>query len=63
MASIKQQIDTVLNTEMDRKEFLRHIAIGLVAFLGFGSLLRVLLSYRSSVDSEVYKYGGNEDGK
>jgi hypothetical protein len=38
--AIKTQVSELLNKEMDRQDFLKHIAIGLVALSGFGAVLR-----------------------
>ncbi|USN96730.1 MAG: hypothetical protein H6797_00825 [Candidatus Nomurabacteria bacterium] len=64
MFSVKEQINAILHKEMDRKEFLTHIAIGLVALIGLGSILRVLASHRpggEAFNSETF--GGTQDGK
>ena len=34
---------------MDRKDFLKHIVIGIVAVMGFGAILRAIASHRSTL--------------
>jgi hypothetical protein len=38
--SMKQQLNSILSKEMDRKDFLKHLAVGSVAVVGAGWLLR-----------------------
>lgn len=38
---IKKQLASILDKQMDRKDFLRHVAIGTVALVGGGVLLRL----------------------
>lgn len=44
MGNIKTQLDTLLNQEMDRKNFLRYSGGILLALLGITGLMRILLS-------------------
>jgi hypothetical protein len=44
MGNIKSQLDTLLNQEMDRKNFLRYSGGILLALLGVTGLVRILLS-------------------
>lgn len=37
---MKQQLNSILSKEMDRKDFLKHLAVGSVAVVGAGWLLR-----------------------
>lgn len=39
---IKKQIDAILQKRMDRQEFFKHIAIGVVAVSGAGAALRLM---------------------
>ncbi len=39
---MKQELDTLLNKKMDRKDFLKHVAIAVVALTGVGALLKTL---------------------
>ena len=41
---VKQQLDSILNQEMDRKNFLQYSGSILLAVLGISGLLRILLS-------------------
>lgn len=44
MVSIKKQLDSLLNQEMDRKNFLRYSGGILLALIGVTGLVRILLS-------------------
>lgn len=44
MGNIKSQLDSLLNQEMDRKNFLRYSGGILLALLGVTGLVRILLS-------------------
>lgn len=40
--AIKQELNTLLSKKMDRKDFLRHMVIGVVALTGVGALVKTL---------------------
>ena len=40
----KSQVHAILNKKMNRQDFLKHVAVGVVALTGVGSALRVLSS-------------------
>lgn len=69
MNSAKEQLNIPLSKKMDRKDFLKNVAIGLVAVTGLGSALRLLSSPKqtsNSGSSDGYSgsaYGGNTDLK
>jgi hypothetical protein len=44
MGNIKTQLDSLLNQEMDRKNFLRYSGGIVLALLGVTGLIRILLS-------------------
>ncbi|MEO6109724.1 MAG: hypothetical protein ABIP50_01795 [Candidatus Saccharimonadales bacterium] len=44
MGNIRKQLDTLLNQEMDRKNFLRYSGGIVLALLGVTGLIRILLS-------------------
>ncbi len=44
MVSIKKQLDSLLNQEMDRKNFLRYSGGIVLALIGVTGLVRILLS-------------------
>lgn len=41
-SQIKQQVDTLVSKEVDRKEFLKHVGIGVLAMTGVVGVLRAL---------------------
>jgi len=43
----KTQLDAILNKQMDRQGFLKHIAIGAAALVGLGGVLRLLSEQQS----------------
>lgn len=42
--TIKTQVNTLLDKKMDRQEFLKHLALGLVAISGASAILRLMSS-------------------
>lgn len=40
--ALKSDVSAILNTKMDRKGFLRHVAIAAIAVTGLSALLRTL---------------------
>ena len=40
--ALKTQINTLLAKKMDRQDFIKHVAIGMVAVSGAGAALRLL---------------------
>lgn len=64
MMSIKEQINAILNKKMDRKDFLKHVAVGVVAVMGFGAILRAISARQSQINaSGIKKSSGSRDGQ
>lgn len=66
--SLKTQLNELLNTEMDRKNFIKNVAIGVVALTGFGAALRLISQEPSKTNTNNVgyngaTYGGDADGK
>lgn len=62
--TIKSEIDAVLNQKMDRRGFIRHLVIGLVALSGISAALRMLGPAKQKDSSDGYgasSYGGKKD--
>lgn len=58
MANIKKQLDSLLNQEMDRKNFLKYSGGILLAVLGITGLIRILMnSSRPGVTPEEQPQG------
>lgn len=58
--AIKTQVAAILNKKMDRQDFIKHVAIGIVAISGAGSALRLLApKQQNAVD---HGYGGSAYG-
>ena len=58
--AIKTQVSAILNKKMDRQDFLKHVAIGVVALSGAGTALKLLAPKQAkSVDGG---YGGSAYG-
>ncbi|MCA9334607.1 hypothetical protein KC953_00515 [Candidatus Saccharibacteria bacterium] len=65
MDPIKAQVSELLNKQMDRQDFLKHVGIGLVAMTGLSAALR-FASMQSKHSASGYgsaAYGGTGDGK
>jgi len=58
---MKNEIDTLLQKEMDRKSFLKHVAIGFIALTGIGAILKTMNSMGTTRSTSGYgasSYGG-----
>jgi hypothetical protein len=68
---IKKEITAILNKQMDRQDFLKHVAIGMVALTGAGAALKLMAPDEKvrTIVTTVEKgyggsaYGGDTDGK
>lgn len=61
---IREHINTLLNTRMDRENFIKYVAVGAVALIGGGWLVPYLMNQRSGSsavndDYGATVYGGN----
>ena len=64
--AIKEQVQVLLNKKMDRREFVKQVAIGLVAMTGASSALKTLAPKQDSSATLGYgasAYGGGIDSK
>lgn len=59
--AIKEQVQVLLDKKMDRQEFLKHVAIALVAMTGIGTLLRSL-TQKSNGSTASGGYGSSAYG-
>ena len=60
---INRQVTAILNKPMDRQDFLKHIAIGVVALKGAGAALRLLAPENNKQVAAVDNgYGGSAYG-
>lgn len=57
--SLKQDFTAILDKEMDRKDFIKHLGIGLLALTGLSSVLQTLAPVRERKSSG---YGGSSYG-
>ncbi len=56
---MKNELDKLLQKQMDRKAFLKHVGIGFVAMTGFATLLKALSNTPANVgDSQKVASGG-----
>lgn len=62
--AIKAQVDALLNKKMDRENFIKHVAIGMVALSGVGTALRLLSPQQKQSRSQPANssYGGSAYG-
>lgn len=58
------QLDTtkLLQKEMDRKDFLKHIGIGVIALTGLSAVLRTLVQHPTASNASQSDYGGSAYG-
>ena len=65
---LRKQLNTVLQKEMDRKDFLKHVGIATAAVVGVPTLLKVVSQgsispVRNSVGYGASAYGGTKTNK
>jgi hypothetical protein len=66
--AIKTQVNAILNKKMDRQDFIKHVAVGVVALTGAGTALRLLAPKSASTTKSVSSgygnssYGGPSNG-
>lgn len=63
--AFKAELGTLLNKKMDRKDFLKHVAIGVVALTGLSAIVRTLApapAQNKSVSSAPQGYGSSVYG-
>ena len=60
--AIKTQVSAILNKKMDRQDFIKHVAIGVVALSGAGAALRLLAPSNKQGAPTGSGYGGSAYG-
>ena len=63
---IKTHIDAILKKKMGRKDFIKHVALGLVVLSGAGSALQLMSGKQTKSDSSSYSgsiYGGAKSSR
>lgn len=60
--ALRSQLSTLLNKKMDRADFLKHLAVGVVALTGAGGVLRTLGEPSQSPKSNQQAYGNSAYG-
>jgi hypothetical protein len=58
---VPTQITAILNKKMDRQDFIKHVAIGMVALSGVGTALRFMAPKRTQAANQN-SYGGSAYG-
>ena len=63
MQQLNEQFKNILEQKMDRKDFLKHVGVGLVGLTGVGALMRAFGGNGSSTTGHRgYGYGGSTYG-
>lgn len=61
---MKNELDTLLQRKMDRKDFVKHVAIGFVALTGIGAIIKSMSgapgSQKGRVGYGASVYGGRK---
>lgn len=61
--AIKSQVSAILDKKMDRQDFIKHVAIGLVALSGASAALKLLgTSQTKQASAKNSGYGGSAYG-
>lgn len=58
----KLNIAQLLEKEMDRKDFLKHVGIGIIALMGLSTVLKTLIQQPTSNSQEQSGYGSSVYG-
>lgn len=61
---MKSQLDEILQKRMDRKDFLKHVALGVVVLTGTAGIVKLFKPAREAQQqkSVAYGYGGSVYG-
>lgn len=59
---MKNELDSLLQKEMDRKSFLKHVGIGFVAMTGVAALLKTLNNFGGNTNRVGRGYGNSAYG-
>lgn len=59
---IKTQLQTLLNKKMDRQDFLKHAAVGVIAIASAGTVSRLLSVQSQKPASTDFSYGNSAYG-
>lgn len=60
--ALRSQLTVLLNKKMDRADFLKHLAVGVVALTGVGGVLRTLGESPQSPKTSQQAYGNSTYG-
>ena len=60
--AIKSQVQAILNQKMNRKDFLKQVAVGVIALTGVGSALTLLSAEKKTTQSVAHGYGSSAYG-
>jgi hypothetical protein len=60
---MKEDIDKLLQKEMDRKGFIKHVAIGFAAIVGITTVAKTLSTLSGSNKTQSVGYGASTYGK
>lgn len=55
---MKNELETLLQKEMDRKDFLKHVVIGVAAVTGFATVLKTMNTLSGGQAKSPLSYGG-----
>ena len=58
----KAQLNALLSKKMNRQDFLKHVAIGMVAVSGVGTALKLLSDKQPQQQNSASGYGGSAYG-
>lgn len=59
---MKNELNQLLQKQMDRKDFLRHVAIGFAAIAGITTIVKTLATLNGNAKSQSYGYGSSVYG-
>ncbi len=59
---MKDELDSLLQKEMDRKSFLKHVAIGFAAITGIAAAIKTLNGFGTNARTQNTGYGSSTYG-
>ena len=64
--NLQKSVNQLMEKEMDRRDFLKHVGIGFLAFTGVAAIVKTLNTLNGSNQTVGYgsgAYGGNASGR
>ncbi len=60
--SVQQDMQNLLQKEMDRKEFIKHVGVGFAAIVGITTVLKTISTLSAPAKKQTLGYGSSAYG-